>query len=541
MPVRSMANPMKTTKSAFLCALLGAFLYPAGIVFAQPSPPTASSRLAALSKAVQAKPADPAGQDEWSNAQLYLRKAKFLLSAYAPSEGRDAEVSRELGNAEEALSRVQMGRLAPRIGGLREEGYYSDNDASFQPFLRYLPAGTGSGKKLPLLVFLHGYNPAWNLVNWQIFPTNLVTFAEEAGFAVAAPFGRGNTDYQGIGEQDVLAVIGEMRKRYAVDEDRIVLAGYSMGGLGAWTLGAHDPDRFAGLLIISGRGDYYTWHKVNRAEVPVYRQRLVDADFAGSLVPNLRALPILCAHGAKDELVPVDEARFMVEAVKKVNPGLVYIELPEGGHAIWDEVMGSPKVQEWLRQCRRKPDRDSRLSGTNTSPRAWGSVRDAFLSPFVFILAGKPEVASHGRLFKQAVADWYQYSKALPRVAPESGIKPEMLAAFNLFLFGEPENSALIRKALADSPVTVTAEAFVVGKKSFPRKGNGLYLARKSPWNPAKQVVVQCGALWGEALPENHKYDGLPGFIVYADTSDKDGFNAALAAGFFDEQGQIAE
>jgi hypothetical protein len=57
---------------------------------------------------------------------------------------------------------------------------------------------------------------------------------------------------------------------------------------------------------------------------------------------------------------------------------------------------------------------------------------------------------------------------------------------------------------------------------------------RKSPWNPEKLAVVQCGARWGGGLPRNHKYDMLPGYIVYTRETDEDGSNTALCAGFFD-------
>jgi pimeloyl-ACP methyl ester carboxylesterase len=550
-----MAYPLKTHQTAIFRFFLGVFLLPAAGVFSQsfPAQPTpsiaaAKSRLNALSVSLQAKPTDAAGLVEWTNAQLYLRKARVLLSLYASAYNLDYFVSRELRNAEESLSRIRSKQPLPWIVGLREEGYYSDNDASFQPFVRYLPAAASPGKKLPLLVFLHGYNPAMDLVNWQGIPQPLVDFAETEGFYIAAPFGRGNTDFQGIGEQDVLTVIAEMSKRYAVDENRIVLTGYSMGGTGVWMIGARYPELFAGLFIVSGRGDYYAWHKVNRGDLPAYKQRIVDTEFAGSLVRNLQSIPIFCVHGALDGAVPVEEARVMAEAVRKVNPGLIYIELEEDGHGILDETLVRPDVQAWLRQCRRNSASSApvhpgynRIPGTNGPVQAQGPIKEAFLSPYIFILAGNPGDARQSAPFRQAVTDWYRFSKAVPRMAAEPDVAPAGLGSLNVFLFGEPENSPLIRTVLADSPVSVTASSFVVGRRSFPRKGNGLYLARPSPWNPRKLAVVQCGAPWGGSLPENHKYDGLPDYIVYAATCDADGSNTPLCAGFFDENGQLSD
>ena len=542
---------MKTTRPVLLSLFIGVCVRALGASAGYPlespvSMEAARDRMAVLARSLSDKPVQPALLHEWANGRLYLRNARFLLETYEPSEALLAAVSNDIQAAESALASLERGVPPPWVEGFRLEGYYSDNDGSFQPFLRYLPKGAKTGGKRPLLVYLHGYNPFYNLVNWAHIPDSVLAFSEREGFAVAAPFGRSNTDYQGIGEQDVLRVIEEMKHRYAIDEDRVILSGHSMGASGVWTIGAHYPDRFAGLFAVSGRGDYYVWHGVSRGELPAYKQRLIDAEFAGSLVQNLRHIPIFCAHGAWDDLVPVREARHIAEAVKKVNPDLIYNEYEFEGHGAWDMAFESPEAQEWLRQCRRaEAPADYRAahpryaSATNALLSPLGPVNDAFLSPFLFVLAGDPPSPETVKRFKGAVFDWYRYAKARPRTAVERAVDPDSLRSFNVFLFGEPETSELIRAALADSPVHVTSNRFVVGARAYPRQGNGLYVVRPSPWNSEKRAVVQCGLPWGEGLPENHKYDFLPDYIVYSSDRDEDGSNTALAAGFFNALGQL--
>ena len=58
-------------------------------------------------------------------------------------------------------------------------------------------------------------------------------------------------------------------------------------------------------------------------------------------------------------------------------------------------------------------------------------------------------------------------------------------------------------------------------------------MVRPNPWNPSKLAIVQCGERWGAGLPENHKYDLLPDYIVFTSDRDWDGSNTALCAGFF--------
>jgi predicted esterase len=525
-------------KPFLLCICLAGLLASScGRVAGGPPPPPLPedprSRHDALVALLSPRPEAADRLHEWNNARLYLRKADFILRV------QDSAVSyagQELRNAELALAAVRSARPVPLVTGTREEGYYSAIDDSVQPFVRYLPSRYKRGTPMPLLIHLHGYNPDFNLVNWQAgIPSSLIDLAEREGFLIVMPFGRSNTDFQGIGEQDVLAVIEEMKRRYDVDDSRLILAGFSMGATGAWSLAARHPHLFAGAVMISGRGDYYFWHQLERNAVPAWKRVLIDDDFAGSRVQNLRTLPIFCAHGVLDNLVPVEEARYITRAVGAVNPGLIYVESP-GDHFIWDEILQGRRFRDWLRTCRLA------APGRPTVPqRRPLGIRGAFSSPFAFVLADERETPPDALRFRKAANDWYRYAKAAPRMAWEKTVSSNILQSCNVFLFGEPETSALIRQVLAQSPVQVTPEAFKMGARSFPRTGNGLYLMRPSPWNPEKVAVIQCGIPWGEGVAENHKYDFLPDFIVYTSQFDADGSNTALGAGFFDAQWGMAE
>jgi len=426
-----------------------------------------------------------------------------------------------------------------------------------------------------------------------------------------APFGRGNTDFQGIGEQDVLRAMTEMMKRYPIDEDRIILAGISMGGMGVWTIGAHHPDLFAGLLIFAGRGDYYFWQKVNRDDLPAYKQRLIDTEFASSLLPNLKNIPIFCAHGENDSLVPVEEARHIVKAATEENLNITYIEVKGADHWIFEDMFGRKETRDWMKKCRRttpseftyrtyhsKYNRNHWITGidgrreaepaevtahvagkeivieargvralvverslmprrlrglpivkqgafdivtrdsTSAPTRApvRGPVKEAFLAPFVFVYAGDPADTNGLARFRQRLVEWYRYSKSFPVMASEKDLTVKELSGYNVFLFGEPEGSALMKQVLASSPLRVTDNDYVLGDRKFPRTGNGLYFVYRNPWNPDRLAVVQCGLPWGEGIGENHRYDFLPDYIVYSADRDPDGSNHALCAGFFDDE-----
>lgn len=498
----------------------------------------ALTELATIEKAIVKKPTDPAKLFEWQNAHLYLRKARYMLNLYELSDGVLEYISEELTKAKQSEQFVSADGRTPLILGEREEAYYSDNDDSFQPFLRYVPRAVRRSNKLPLIVFLHGYSPGLNIINWSHLPKLLKEFAERRGFLLAAPFGRSNTDFQGIGEQDVLNVINEMKKRYRVDDDRIILVGYSMGGMGAWTIGAHYSDLFAGLVIMSGRGDYYFWQDISRDDLPVYKQELIDADFGYSLLTYLKDIPIFSVHGVQDNIISIEEARHMIKAVKRVNPDVEYIEL-EAGHFIYEDVFGRNDFELWMLE-RKRVKGSGRAKRPKPFSKMRGPVKKAFLSPFIFVAAGRKADQAKIRRFQAAAVRWYRFAKSPPRMIHESKITEEQLAKQNVFLFGEPEDSDLIRAALAGSVVEVTNDSFVVAGRSFPREGNGMYVVCRSPWNEDKLAVVQCGLPWGRGLPENHTYDFLPDYIIYSSERDDDGSNSALCAGFFDEKWKVA-
>ncbi len=506
-----------------------------------------------LREAIRKLPAKPDRPDvfaEWCNAQLYLRKARFYHDQRDHLTFAWEGMARELNRFEEALIRLKGNGPIEPPAGYREEGYWADNDGSFQPFVRFIPTGKPRQLKRPLLVFLHGYSPALNLINWAWIPFSMVAFAEQDDWLVVAPFGRGNTDYQGIGEQDVLRAIEEMVARHGADTNRIVLTGHSMGAMGVWSIGAHYPDRFAGLLPVSGRGDFYFWKRRPATQWPRWQQLLIDAEFGGSLIENLARIPIYSVHSRDDDLVPVEEARHMAEKVRAVNSTMIYRELPEGGHLIFEKTLADPEVRQWLRTLtsaappplhyRTWSARYARSGNPLPDGLPKGPIKAAFLDPFAFILAGNPPSSNTLERFRKAVQDWALFAQAMPRLGREtSGDPPSEYRDWNLFLFGEPEESSWIRQVLADSPVRIENDSFVVGERRFPRAGNGLYVLRPNPWNSNRVVVVQSGLHWGEQIPANHKYDFLPDFIVYSSETEFEGLNTALAAGFFDPQWRI--
>lgn len=142
-----------------------------------------------------------------------------------------------------------------------------------------------------------------------------------------------------------LAAISLLKKRYAIDENRVLLAGYSMGGFAAWNIGLRYPDRFSALVSFAG-GFAKTEFKGLRVDDALRKLHL-----------NSFNLPIYFVHGDADKTVPVEFDRESRNQLKKLGYDYEYREIPKGAHTLnlketGDVVAGAEK---WLKDRVRKP------------------------------------------------------------------------------------------------------------------------------------------------------------------------------------------
>ncbi len=107
-----------------------------------------------------------------------------------------------------------------------------------------------SARKWPLIVYLHGFTGGPDEAFHN--PVGLVEGADQRGYLLATPLGRGDYFYKGPGDLDVLEVIHDVERRYHVDRDRIYLMGHSMGGYGTNNVATRHPDLFAAVAPAQG-------------------------------------------------------------------------------------------------------------------------------------------------------------------------------------------------------------------------------------------------------------------------------------------------
>ncbi len=274
-------------------------------------------------------------RDDFALASLKVEKCALLTGRYTPGPARDEAFRKTLAEARDVLASLAAGKkYALPATGLVEHAYLSDVDGSAQPYYLYVPEKLPPGVPPPVLLFLHGYVGSLDKVNWleTTMPEGCKRSADRLGAVLVAPFARSNTDFQGLGERDVLKTIDLAIRETHADPDRVWLAGCSMGASGVWTVGSHYPDRFAAAIPASGRTDYNLWQNVPRGTLAEYKQLNIDRDFAITLVPNFRNLPVFAFHGEDDWLVQPEQSKSMVKALQAAGFEAILHIFPKGDH-----------------------------------------------------------------------------------------------------------------------------------------------------------------------------------------------------------------
>jgi len=104
---------------------------------------------------------------------------------------------------------------------------------------------------------------------------------------------------------------------YPVDRKKLVMLGFSQGGMMAYRLALRNPSKFAALVALS---TYLP---------PELKDEVSDP-------AALEALPTLVQHGRADELIEITRARASVELLRALKVPLTYREY-DCGHEITAE------------------------------------------------------------------------------------------------------------------------------------------------------------------------------------------------------------
>ncbi len=236
----------------------------------------------------------------------------------------------------ERAGRLREGR-APwdTATGLVVRGYVSKIDGSVQPYGLVVPASyrPETPHRFRLDVWCHGRGETLSEVNFisqrekspgEFTPTNAF---------VLHPYGRYCNANKFAGEIDLFEALEEIKSHYPIDEGRLVMRGFSMGGAACWQFAVHYPGLWAAAAPGAGFSETAEFLKVFQRE-PVkptwYEQKLWHLYDCTDYALNLFHCPTVAYSGEKDP--QKQAADMMAKALKAEGIELAHIVGKDARH-----------------------------------------------------------------------------------------------------------------------------------------------------------------------------------------------------------------
>jgi poly(hydroxyalkanoate) depolymerase family esterase len=281
-------------------------------------------------------------------------------------------------------------------GGDAATGQTLDRTYQGREYLLYVPASYVPGTPAPLVVMLHGCTQS---PSDFAAGTQMDAQADAAGFLVAYPDEPTSANAEqcfnwflpadqarGSGEPALLAgIAGDVASAYAVDPERVYVAGISAGAAMAVILGATYPDVFAALGVHSGleyqaATDVSSALSASASQGPDPTQQ-GDAAFA-AMGANARPVPVIVFQGTADTVVaPANGAQVAsqwLETDTKAGASIATAATASGSAGgksytlttYADAKSGAPWIEEYLVSGLAHAWSGGSTAGTYTDPDA---------------------------------------------------------------------------------------------------------------------------------------------------------------------------
>lgn len=220
-------------------------------------------------------------------------------------------------------------------------------DGTSHRYQVFVPTRATGGATPPVILFLHGTGERGS-DGEKPTKVGLGPYVRQhrADFPAIVVFAQAPDDQDWMGPTAQLAIdeLDAASREFHGDPKRTYLTGLSMGGYGTWEVALMQPQRFAALVPICGA---LTPPSDERS---LYVTPLAGlADPYATLAQRLHHVPIWIFHGAKDDLVPLEDDRKSYAALKAAGADVRYTEFPDANHNAWDPAYSqTPELWTWL-------------------------------------------------------------------------------------------------------------------------------------------------------------------------------------------------
>ena len=220
------------------------------------------------------------------------------------------------------------------------------------PAFYYKPAGVAAGRKLPVIISIHGGPESQSVPS---FSANTQFLVNELGVAVLVPNVRGSSGYgkrflalDNAGKRedsvkDIGALLDWIATQPELDASRVGVVGGSYGGYMVLASLMHYSDRIRAGIDVVGISDFTTF----LTNTEDYRRDLRRAEYGDERDPDMQAVferisplknasrirsPLFVAQGRNDPRVPYTEAEQIAKAVRANGAPVWFLMFDDEGH-----------------------------------------------------------------------------------------------------------------------------------------------------------------------------------------------------------------
>lgn len=219
---------------------------------------------------------------------------------------------------------------------------FNDSAVSL-PYQIYIPQGYDAAKEYPVILFLHGLGLNGNDNEKQlsggestVAKRAIQSYKDVIVIAPQCPAGARwvqIAEYTGFNKTDLkmtsylksaVDLLDSTCAELSADDNRIYLAGYSMGAMATWFLLAEYPDRWAAAVPAAGCGDPSTAYL-------------------------FKDVPIWAFHGDADTVVPFETgSKAMIDALMAAGGKPVFTVCSGAGHGLTNFLESEKEIINWL-------------------------------------------------------------------------------------------------------------------------------------------------------------------------------------------------
>lgn len=196
--------------------------------------------------------------------------------------------------------------MAPQNPGVHQRVLQLDANSQLHYALS-MPVGYEENKPVPLIVALHfgwGDGSAPPNIGRGYMEILVLPALRPMGAIIVAPDCPASSWANPDSAATVKELVDVMQIEFAIDPDRILITGFSLGGMGTWYLASRYPDLFTAAIPMASTPIIAAVEDDDRP------QRFTGA---GSIEwpDGMLTMPIFALHGEEDELIrsgPLEEA-----------------------------------------------------------------------------------------------------------------------------------------------------------------------------------------------------------------------------------------